>query len=96
MGMFADAKVIEAVASVAKARGIPMAQVALAWLLQKEGITSPIVGATKAKHIDDAVAALDIELTSEEVQMLEAKYVPHEVAGMYEMPDADLKLTVRG
>lgn len=77
----ADRKVVEAVAAVAKARGIPRAQVALAWLLQKPGITSPIVGSTKPHHLDDAVAALDVKLSADEVQALEAPYVPHRVIG---------------
>ena len=68
-------------AQVAAARGIPRAQVALAWLLQKPGITAPIVGATKVSHLDDAVAALSVKLTDEEIARLEAPYVPHEVVG---------------
>jgi aryl-alcohol dehydrogenase-like predicted oxidoreductase len=77
----ADAKVVEAVAKVAKARGIPRAQVALAWVLQKPGISAPIVGATKMGHLDDAVAALSVKLTTEEIAELEAPYVPHAVTG---------------
>jgi aryl-alcohol dehydrogenase-like predicted oxidoreductase len=77
----ADRKVVEAVAAVAKARGIPRAQVALAWVLQKPGITAPIVGASKRGHLDDAVAALAVKLTAEEVSALEAAYVPHAVVG---------------
>ena len=77
----ADRRVVEAVAAVAAARGIPRAQVALAWLLQKPGITAPIVGATKVSHLDDAVAALSVELSDEEIARLEAPYVPHEVVG---------------
>ena len=68
-------------AKVASARGIPPAQVALAWLLQKPGITAPIIGATKPHHIDDAVAALDLVLTDAEVQQLETAYEPHYPAG---------------
>ena len=67
--------------AVAKARGLPHAQVALAWLLQKAGVTAPIVGATKMQHLDDAVAALAVKLASDEVRALEAPYVPHPVAG---------------
>jgi aryl-alcohol dehydrogenase-like predicted oxidoreductase len=77
----ADRKVVEAVAAVAKARGIPRAQVALAWVLQKPGITAPIVGASKMGHLDDAVAALTVTLTAEEIAALEGPYVPHAVVG---------------
>ncbi len=77
----ADARVIQALDDVAKKRGIPHAQVALAWLLGKEGVTAPIVGATKMQHLDDAVAALNVKLTPEEIEALEAPYVPHPIAG---------------
>jgi aryl-alcohol dehydrogenase-like predicted oxidoreductase len=77
----ADRKVVEAVAAVAKARGVPRAQVALAWVLQQPGITAPIIGATKIEHLDDAVAALSLRLSPEEIATLEAPYVPHQVAG---------------
>ncbi|WP_312797923.1 aldo/keto reductase [Tianweitania sp.] len=77
----ADRKVVEAVADVAAERGIPRAQVALAWVLQKEPITAPIVGASKPNHLDDAVAALSVKLTPDEVASLEAPYVPHAVVG---------------
>jgi aryl-alcohol dehydrogenase-like predicted oxidoreductase len=77
----ADRKVVEAVARVAKARGIPKAQVALAWVLQKDGVTSPIVGATKVQHLEDAAAALAVKLTAEEIASLEAPYAPHAVTG---------------
>ena len=77
----ADRRVIEAVATAANARGVPRAQVALAWVLQKPGVTSPIIGASKPQHLDDAVAALDLKLTPEEVEALEAPYVPHRIAG---------------
>ncbi|MGF1623483.1 MAG: aldo/keto reductase, partial [Alphaproteobacteria bacterium] len=77
----ADRKVVEAVAAVARARGLPRAQVALAWVLQKPEITSPIVGSTRPHHIDDAVAAVSLRLTPEEIQALEAPYVPHPVLG---------------
>jgi len=76
-----DRKIVEQVAAVAKARGVPQAQVAMAWLLQKKGITSPIIGASKPAHLTDAVAALSLKLTSEEIASLEAPYVPHAVAG---------------
>ena len=90
----ADRKVVEAVERVAEARGVPMAQVALAWLLAKPEVTSPIVGATKPKHIADAVAALDLKLTADEIAVLEEPYVPHPVTGIFAMPPAELKLTV--
>lgn len=77
----ADRKVVQALAAVALERRLPRAQVAMAWLLHKRGITAPIVGATKPQHLDDAVAALDVELTVEEITALEAPYVPHAVAG---------------
>ena len=77
----ADRRVIDAVAQVAAARGVPRAQVALAWVASRPGVTAPIVGASKAGHLQDAVAALSIELTPEEVATLEAPYIPHAVAG---------------
>lgn len=77
----ADRQVVEAVAEIANQRGIPRAQVALAWVLQKSVITAPIIGATKAAHLDDAVAALSVKLTPEEIAALEARYVPHAVTG---------------
>ncbi len=77
----ADRKVVEAVAAVAAARGVPRAQVALAWVLQQPGVHSPIVGATKLEHLDDAVAALSLRLSAEECATLEAPYVPHAVVG---------------
>lgn len=77
----ADRLVAEAVANVAQARGAPRAQVALAWLLQKSMVTAPIIGASKPHHLTDAVAALSLTLTAEEVAALEAPYVPHRIAG---------------
>jgi 1-deoxyxylulose-5-phosphate synthase len=76
-----DAEVAAAVAAVAAERGVPRAQVALAWVLRNPVVTAPIVGASKPGHLDDAVAALDLELTPEEVDRLEAPYRPHAVAG---------------
>jgi 1-deoxyxylulose-5-phosphate synthase len=72
-----DRLVIEAVGKVAAARGAPRAQVALAWLLQKNGVTAPIIGASKVEQLTDAVAALSLKLTDEEIKTLEAPYVPH-------------------
>ncbi len=80
-GLDSDRKIAEEVAAVAKARGVPRAQVALAWLLQKDGITAPIVGASKPGHLDDAVAALSLKLTPNEIAKLEAPYVPHPIVG---------------
>jgi aryl-alcohol dehydrogenase-like predicted oxidoreductase len=77
----ADRPVIDAVGQIADQRGIPRARVALAWLLAKPGITAPIVGATKPHHLDDAVAALDVDLTEDEIDLLEKPYQPHDVAG---------------
>ncbi len=77
----ADRKVVERVAEIAAARGVPRAQVALAWVLSKSAITAPIVGATRLQHLDDAVAALDLALTAEEIKRLEEPYVPHAVVG---------------
>ncbi len=77
----ADRKVVEAVAALAAARGVPRAQIALAWVLHKSVVTAPIVGASKMSHLDDAVAALSVKLTPEEIAALEAPYVPHPVLG---------------
>ena len=74
--------VVERLAKVAGERGVPMAQVALAWLLTKPAITAPIVGATKLHHLEDAVAAVGLKLTAEEVKALEEPYVPHAVLGL--------------
>jgi 1-deoxyxylulose-5-phosphate synthase len=72
-----DAPIVDAVQQVADARGLPMAQVALSWVLRNPVVTAPIVGATKAHHLDDAIKALDITLTDEEVAQLEQAYRPH-------------------
>ncbi|WP_409293998.1 aldo/keto reductase [Peribacillus sp. SCS-26] len=77
----ADRRVVEKVAELAEARGVPRAQIALAWVLQKEPVTAPIIGATKMYQLEDAVAAVDIKLTPEEVAQLEEPYVPHPVLG---------------
>jgi 1-deoxyxylulose-5-phosphate synthase len=77
----ADRRIVEAVAEIAAARGVPRAQVALAWVAQKAGVTAPIIGASKLGHLEDAVAALDVRLTTDEIAQLEAPYVPHAVAG---------------
>lgn len=76
-----DIAVVTAVEEVAKARGLPMAQVAMAWLLQKKGITSPIVGASKLSHVDDAIAAEALTLEEDHIARLEAPYQPIAVSG---------------
>ena len=77
----ADRKVVESVAALAERRDLPRAQIALAWMLHKSVVTSPIVGATKMGHLEDAVAALDVTLSDEEIASLETPYVPHPVLG---------------
>jgi aryl-alcohol dehydrogenase-like predicted oxidoreductase len=77
----ADFEVVDAVRAVAGERGVPPAQVALAWLLGRPAVSAPIVGATKLGHLDDAVAAVGLRLTAEEVARLEAPYRPHPVIG---------------
>jgi len=77
----ADRRVLGALDEVARRRGLPHAQIALAWLLQRDGVTAPIVGATKMEHLEAAVAALSVKLSPEEIAALEAPYVPHPNAG---------------
>ncbi|KAB2493448.1 aldo/keto reductase [Priestia endophytica] len=77
----ADRLVVERVASIAEKHGVPRVHVALAWLLQKEQVTAPIIGATKISHLENAVDALSLKLTPEEIAFLEEPYVPHEVVG---------------
>jgi aryl-alcohol dehydrogenase-like predicted oxidoreductase len=77
----ADKKVVGRLGELAETRNIPMATLALAWMLSKPVITSPIVGATKPNHLTDAAAALSVKLTPEEVAALEEPYVPHPVLG---------------
>lgn len=76
-----DRLVIEQIAAIAEKRGVPRVRIALAWLLQKEPVTSPIIGATQTTHLEDAVAALSIKLTPEEIASLEDPYVPHPIIG---------------
>lgn len=78
----ADRLVVDAVEAVAKERGVPMAQVALAWLLQKPAVAAPVVGATKPEQLVDAAEAVSLKLTAEEVARLEAPYIPHAIAGL--------------
>jgi 1-deoxyxylulose-5-phosphate synthase len=76
-----DRKIVDAVAAVAEARGIPRAQVALAWVAQQDAVTAPIVGATKPGHLPDAAAAVELVLTDDEVHQLEEHYLPHAIEG---------------
>ena len=77
----ADGKILDALEGIAAKRGIPQAQIALAWLLQQKGMVAPIVGASKAHHLDDALASLEVKLSAEETKLLTEPYVPHAVAG---------------
>jgi aryl-alcohol dehydrogenase-like predicted oxidoreductase len=77
-----DVSVIEGLAEVASERSAPQAQVALSWLLHKPGVTAPIVGATKLAHVEDALAAEELDLSGDEVRRLEERYVPHPVSGI--------------
>ena len=76
-----DFAVVDAVSAIARARGVPNAQVALAWLLAQPGVTAPIIGATKLPHLEDAAAALELTLDAEELAALAAPYRPHPVLG---------------
>lgn len=76
-----DRNIMERVGEVAQARGVPMAQVALAWVLSNPAVTAPVVGATRLSHLDGALAAVDIELGVDELDRLEAPYEPHASAG---------------
>ncbi len=72
---------LDRVLALAERRGVKPAQIALAWLLHKPGVTAPIIGATKMHHLDDALGALSIELSPEEMAFLEEPYVPHPILG---------------
>jgi aryl-alcohol dehydrogenase-like predicted oxidoreductase len=76
-----DRAIVDKVAEVAERRGVPRAQIALGWLLAQPAVTAPIVGVTKPQHLSDAVAAVDLELSADEVEELGAGYTPHAVAG---------------
>lgn len=76
-----DLQIAQRVSDVAEVRGLPMAQVALAWLLSKPVVTAPIIGATRPHHLDDAVAAVSVQLTPDEIRQLEEAYQPHPVLG---------------
>jgi aryl-alcohol dehydrogenase-like predicted oxidoreductase len=77
----ADRKIVERVTEISVRRGVPRAQIALAWMLQKPAITSPIIGASKPDHLDDAIAALSLNLSNDEMTALEEPYVPHQISG---------------
>ncbi|ACZ88438.1 aldo/keto reductase [Streptosporangium roseum] len=77
----ADFDVVDMVRAVADERGLPPAQLALAWLLGRSGVSAPVVGATKVGHLDDAIAAVDVSLSGEETARLEAPYRPHQIIG---------------
>jgi 1-deoxyxylulose-5-phosphate synthase len=77
----ADRLVVERVKAISEKRGVPRVHVALAWLLQKDSVTAPIIGATKVSHLESAAGALSVKLTPEEVAYLEEPYVPHSVVG---------------
>ena len=81
-----DFDVVDQLAEVAGERGLPSAQVALAWLLHRPGVTAPIVGATKTHHLKQVFAAVDITLSAEEVAAMEEPYRPHPIVG-YEQPN---------
>ena len=76
-----DKSIVERVGVIAKARNISYARVSLAWLLQQPLVTSPIIGATKIEHLEDAVAALQVHLNNEELEVLTAEYIPHPIVG---------------
>ena len=78
-----DKKVVDALEEVSKKNGHTMAQNALAWMLSKPYVTAPIVGTTSVKHVEEAVSALDIKLSDEEIKTLEAPYVPHIKTGAF-------------
>jgi aryl-alcohol dehydrogenase-like predicted oxidoreductase len=73
--------VVDRLGEIAETRHIPRTQIALAWLLHKPAVTAPIIGATKLHHLEDAVAALDVKLSKEEIEALEAPYIPHPIVG---------------
>jgi 1-deoxyxylulose-5-phosphate synthase len=76
-----DKAVVDIVGQLSETRGIPRAQIALAWVLHKPAVTAPIVGATKSHHLEDAVGALSVKLSDEEIKSLEKPYIPHPLVG---------------
>ncbi|SIS83523.1 aldo/keto reductase [Alicyclobacillus vulcanalis] len=81
-----DQAIVDRVGELAERHGVPRAQIALSWLLHKPGVTAPIVGPTKIHHLEDAVAALDVKLSDDEMRYLEEPYVPHPVVGALDAP----------
>ncbi|MGG3468480.1 aldo/keto reductase [Neobacillus pocheonensis] len=79
----ADRLVVERVAAIAEKHGVPRIHIALAWLLQKEPVTAPIIGATKISHLEGAIGALSVKLTDDEIAFLEEPYIPHSIVGHY-------------
>lgn len=79
--MEADHQVVDRVTEISRERGLPQAQIALAWVLQKPGVSAPIVGATKPHQLEDAIAAVSVKLSADEVARLEEPYLPHMVSG---------------
>lgn len=77
----ADRKVVDRLGEIAQAKGVPRVQIALGWMLQKPAVTAPIIGASKMNHLDDAVAALEVNLSPNEMAELEEPYIPHPVLG---------------
>jgi aryl-alcohol dehydrogenase-like predicted oxidoreductase len=78
----ADQRVVDRLEEVGRERGIPAAQIALAWLLHRPGLVAPIVGASKPQHLEDAIASIQVKLSAEEIARLEEPYIPHEIAGL--------------
>ena len=76
-----DWEIVDATRAIAAERGVPMAQIALAWLLSKPTVTAPIIGATKMYQLDEALGAVDLVLSADEINRLEASYRPHAVKG---------------
>ncbi|MCB0034540.1 MAG: aldo/keto reductase, partial [Anaerolineales bacterium] len=78
----ADKQIVDRVAELAEKYGIPMAHVSLAWMLHKNPVVAPVIGATKIPHLESAVEAVSVELTSEDIAYLEEPYVPHPIVGL--------------
>jgi aryl-alcohol dehydrogenase-like predicted oxidoreductase len=77
----ADRRVVDRLGEISDKRGVSRAQIALAWMLGKRAVTSPIVGATKLQHLKDATASVSLRLTAEEIKSLEESYIPHPIVG---------------
>jgi aryl-alcohol dehydrogenase-like predicted oxidoreductase len=76
-----DQSIVDRAAELANKHGVPRSQIALAWLLQKQPVTAPIIGGTKLSHLEEAVGSLSVKLTAEEIAYVEEPYVPHPVVG---------------